>query len=170
MKAAIALLALLGCPFSQVSRPTQTTGSGLRIELRTGSNLVRMKDDIDVTVFFRSDKEVTIWNALGWGAPTGLSLTVFDSTGQRVDNNFVPFYHPLPPDLTGNDALLSIGGDVFAGFDVRIPVKLLFPRPGPYTIKCLYIPPLPRNYFRGHTIWGKEDGPVTSNGVSVLVE
>ena len=77
---------------------------------------------------------------------------------------------PLPRDLDGKDALISVGGSLFAGFDSRIAVKSLFPKPGRYRIQCLYGPPLPRNYFRGQTIWGKEDGPVRSIGASVYVE
>ena len=30
--------------------------------------------------------------------------------------------------------------------------------------------PLPRHYFQGHTIWGKEDGPVESAPDSILVK
>jgi hypothetical protein len=169
MKVAIALLVLLSSALSQVAHPTKTVTDGLRIELRTGSSRVHMKDDMDVSVFFRSDTEVTIWNALGWGAPAGLFLTVFDSSGHEVHNNFAPFFHPLPPDLTGKDALISIGGTVFAGFDSRISANELFPRPGKYTLACFYNPPLSRNYFRGHTIWGKEDGPIQSASVPVTV-
>jgi len=170
MKAAIGFLLLLGSALSQVLVPTKAATEGLRVELRPGSSRVHMKDDINLTVFFRSDKDVTIWNALGWGAPTGLFLTVFDSSGHEVHNNFAPFFHPLPPDVTGKDALISIGGTVFGGFDSQIPAKELFPKPGKYILVCSYNPPLPRNYFRGRTIWGEEDGPVGSQGVPVMVD
>jgi hypothetical protein len=124
-----------------------------------------------LTLLFRSpEKDITIWNALGWGEATGLHLQVSDASGNKVQNDFVEMYHPLPPDKTGKDALITIGGDIFAGFDSQIPAATLFPGPGRYTIKCFYHPPLSRNYFQGHTIWGNEDGPIESTSVSVLVE
>jgi hypothetical protein len=129
-----------------------------------------MADEMVVTVFFYSKKEITIWNFLGWGAPAGLYLKVLDSSGREVENSFAPFLHPLPPGLAGKDALISIGGNVFAGFDDRIQVKALFPKPGRYRLYCQYMPPLSRHHFQGQTIWGKEDGPVESAPISVLVE
>jgi len=79
-------------------------------------------------------------------------------------------FHPLPPDRTGKNALISIGGKSFAGFDSQIMVKTLFPGPGKYTVKCTYSPPLPRDYFHGHKIWGKEDGPIESASVPIFVD
>ena len=93
-----------------------------------------------------------------------------DSSGREVKNDFVAFYHPLPPDETGKDALISIGAGSFAGFDSQTPAKALFPGPGKYTLKCRYIPPLPRTYFKGHTIWGKEDGAVESPAIPIVVD
>lgn len=169
MKGVVVFLALFGSAFSQVSR--SQPHDGLEVELRTNSAEVRITDEVTVTVFFRSpEREITIWNFLEWGAPAGLYLKVLDSTGREVRNSFAPFLHPLPPDPTGKDALLSIGGRVFAGFDSQIEVKALFPKPGRYTIKCLYSPPLSRNYFQGHTMWGKEDGPIESAEISVTVD
>jgi hypothetical protein len=74
------------------------------------------------------------------------------------------------PDKDGKEELISIGQNCFAGFDSRIPAKWLFHKPGRYTIKCIYAPKLPRNYFRGRTIWGKEDGVIESAAVSITVE
>jgi hypothetical protein len=170
VKVAVIFFVMLSSAFSQATHATRTAADGFRIELRTGSDRVRMKDDIDVTVLFRSDQEITIWNALGWGAPAGLFLKVFDSSGHEVPNTFAPFFHPLPPDLRGRDALISMGGTIFAGFDSRISASDLFPKPGKYTLRCSYGSPLPRNYFQGHTIWGKEDGLVESTQVPVLVD
>ena len=125
-----------------------------------------------LTVIFRSSdgEDITIWNGLGWGLSGGLYLHVWDSSGRQVENGFVPFFHPLPPDLTGKNALITIGGNVFAGFDDRIQVKTLFPKPGRYRLYCDYMPPLSRHYFQGQTIWGKEDGSVGSVPISILVE
>jgi len=168
--AAVVFLVLISSAFAQSAPPANDT-DGLRIELRTSSNRVKMTEEMVVTVFFRSpEKEITIWNALAWGAPAGLYLQVLDSSGREVRNEFAPFFHPLPPDLTGKRALLSIEGRVFAGFDDKISVKVLFPKPGKYTLRCHYDPPLPRHYFQGHTIWGKEDGPINSVRVPVLVD
>ena len=104
------------------------------------------------------------------GASGGLYLHVWDSSGREVENGFAPFFHPLPPDLTGKNALITIGGSVFAGFDDRIQVKTLFPKPGRYRLYCDYMPLLSRHYFQGQTIWGKEDGSVGSVPISILVE
>jgi hypothetical protein len=143
---------------------------GLSVELRSSSNRVKLQDEMVVTVFFRSPrKDTTIWNALGWGGVTGLRLQVLDSSGHDVENRYVQLYDVLPPDETGKNALISIGGNSFAGFDSHIPVKMLFPGPGRYTIKCIYSPTLPRHYFQGTTIWGKEDGVIESPGVSISV-
>ena len=170
MKAAFAFLILIGCALSQVANFRTQPSAGLNIEVRASSSQVEMTDEIVLTVTFRSpQKQISIWNALGWGATTGLSLKVFDSSGREVQNNFAPFYHPLPPDETGKDALLSIGGNTFAGFDSRIPVSTLFPKPGRYTVRCVYGAPLRQNYFRGNTIWGKEDGTIVSPGISISV-
>ena len=171
MKAAIVFLALINSALSQGAHSVKPASGELSIEVRTNSNRVRVTDEIVVTVVFRSpEREITIWNALGWGAPAGLYLQVLDSSGHEVRNDFVPFLHPLPPDRVGKNALISIGGRVFAGFDSQISVKALFPGPGSYTIKCLYSAPLPRDYFQGSTIWGKEDGPIESAGVPVTVD
>jgi hypothetical protein len=171
MRAAILFLVFVSSASSQVAQSARAASVGLRVELRTSSRRVGMTGDIALSVFFRSpEKEITIWNALAWGAPAGLYLKVSDSSGHEVRNGFAPFYHPLPPDLTGRGALISIGEDSFAGFDSRIPAKMLFPGPGRYTVKCVYRPPLQRHYFQGTTIWGTEDGPIESAGVAVLVE
>jgi len=95
-------------------------------------------------------------------------LQVFDSNGHEVEHPVAPI-EPIPPDLSGKDALISIGGRDFAGFDSQFAVRDLFPRPGSYTLKCIYSPPLRRNYFKGHTIWGKEDGRIESAPVSIVV-
>lgn len=171
MKLTIILMALLSVGFGQAARSEKTAAGALQVEIRTNSDHVHTNGEIVVTVLFRSPgKEISVWNALDWGAPFGLYLRVLDSSGKAVQNEFSPLLHPFPPDLDGKDALISIGGSVFAGFDSRIAVKSLFPKPGRYTIHCLYVPPLSRNYFRGRTIWGKEDGPVSSIGAPVFVE
>ena len=156
---------------AQSANLARTSSDQLKIELRANARRVRITDEIVLTVYFRSPEgEVTIWNALGWGAPAGLYLRVLDPSGHEVPNNFAPFFHPLPPDKSGKDALIAIGGRSFAGFDSQIPVKALFPGPGRYLLKCRYLPPLPRDYFRGQTIWGKEDGLTDSAAVPVSVD
>lgn len=170
MKSVMLLVLLGSAAFGQTVSNKESLSTALRTELRTSSDQVRTTDEIVVTVLFRSEKEITIWNFLEWGAPAGLYLKVLDSAGHEVQNDFAPFLHPLPPDLTGREALISIGGRVFAGFDTRIAVSALFPKPGRYRLYCLYSPPLSRHYFQGQTIWGKEDGPVETTGVSVVVE
>src|SRR5260370_9290787 len=155
MKLAILILVLISGMFVQFANSEKTASDRLRIELRASASQVRMMDEIMLTVFFRSpEREVTIWNAFGWGAPAGLYLQVLDSSGREVRNDFAPFFHPRPPAQTGKDALISIGGKSFAGFDSQIPASALFPGPGRYTLKCRYSPPLSRDYFKGHTIWG----------------
>jgi len=169
VKTCIVFLLLLNS-LGHVGNSTEDPNGRLRIELRTTANPVRLTDDLGVTVVFRSpEKGVTIWNALGWGSGVGLYLQVLDSSGSEVQNDFHPFYHALPPDETGKDALISISGSVFAGFDSQIPAKLLFPKAGTYMIKCVYQPLLSRHYFQGHTIWGREDGPIESTEVLVAV-
>jgi len=161
---------LSGITFGQTGSANKSPSAALRIELRTNSIQVRTTDEIVVSLFFRSpDKTTTIWNAVFWAGSKGLELQVFDSSGHQVEHTVVP-YEPMPPDLTGKDALISIEGNEFAGFDSQFAVSELFPRPGSYTIKCIYSPPLRRDYFKGHTIWGREDGRIESALVSVLVE
>src|SRR5258708_3885930 len=170
MKPVIVFLMLINSVFSQVVHGA-TAAPGLRVEIHTSSSRVRLPDEIAVTVFFRSpEKDITMWNALGWGASTGLYLQISDSSGHEVRNDFVQMFHPLPPDRTGKNALISIGGKSFVGFDSQIPGKTLFPGPGRYTVEAIYTPPLPRDYFQGSTIWGKEDGPIKSARVTVFVD
>ena len=169
MKLVIIFFVVISVSSSQIAG-VENIADRLKVELAVSSRQVDLKDEVVVTVFFRSPKKVaTIWNALGWNASTGLSLQVLDRFGHPV-KEFVQMYDVLPPDETGKKALISIGGDVFAGFDSHIPAKLLFPGPGRYTLKCVYSPPLSRNYFRGTMIWGKEDGTIESPGVAVSVK
>ena len=170
MKPAMLLL-LLGClSYGQTLSTTKSASAALRMELRTSPMQVRMTDDMLVSVYFRSpDKPVTIWNALWWGGSTGLELWVFDSSGHRLQHTVVPS-EPLPPDLSGKNALISIWGATFAGFDSHFAASELFPHAGSYTIKCIYNAPLPRNYFKDRIIWGKEDGVIESASVSIVVE
>jgi hypothetical protein len=168
MKTALLVLALLTGAFGQASRPTNADGQGLQIELRTDTPQVHIKDFIHVTVVFRSpSKEITLWKSFRWGVNTGLDLKVRDATGKEVQTSLtiVP-NDPFPPD---RDSWLSIGGSVIAGFDSRIPASALFPRPGQYTIRCVYTPRLPRNFLRGRTIWGTEDGTTQSPKVPIQV-
>jgi hypothetical protein len=171
MRLAIILTVIVGCGLSQVAGAQKGNSAGrLNVELRVSPSRIHTTDEAVVTVFFRSPKKgVTIWNALGWNPSTGLSLHVLDRSGHQV-KEFLQMYDVAPPDETGKNELISIGWNVFAGFDSRIPAKLLFPTPGKYTLKCVYSPPLPRNYFQGSTIWGKEDGPIESAGVTVWVQ
>src|SRR5882724_446135 len=162
-KTAILFLCLINSAFGQAANSTKIASHGLKVEIQTSSSRVHMTGEIAVTVYFHSpDVEVTMWNALAWGVPAGLFLRVFDTSGHEVHTKFAPFYHPVPPDLTGKAALITIGGMSFAGFDSKIPAELLFPKPGKYIIRCLYDPPLRRDYFQGQTIWGTEDGPTES--------
>lgn len=171
MKLAVLFLALVSSAFGQIANSEKAGSDRLKIELRVAAGQVRMTENLGLTVFFRSPaSKVTIWNALGWGALTGLNIQVLDSSGREVQNDFAPFFHPLPPNLTGKEALISIGGASFAGFDSEIPAKALFPGPGRYTLKCRYSPPLPRHYFKGQTIWGEEDGAIESAAVPVTVD
>ena len=171
MKVVILMLVLVIGTFAQSANPEKAGSTRLRIELRSGASRVTMTGNLNLTVLFRSPETgvVTIWNALDWGAPAGLYLQVLDSSGREVRNDFAPFFHPLPPDENGKDALISLADGSFAGFDSEIPAKLLFPAPGTYTLKCRYSPPLPRHYFKGHTIWGKEDGTIESAPAPVTV-
>jgi hypothetical protein len=171
MRLILVFLLLLAGAFGTIRKSKQEiSANGLTVELRTSSNRLKVTDEVVVSVFFRSPhKSTTIWNALGWGGSTGLSLQVLDSSDHEVKTRFVQMYDVLPPDVTGKNSLISIGGDSFAGFDSHIPVKMLFSGPGRYTIKCIYRPPLSRNYFQGATIWGKEDGVIESPGVSISV-
>lgn len=170
MKAVMIFLLLSTIAFGQTESADKSPSAALRVELRTSSVQVRMTDEIVVSLFFRSpDKTTTIWNALWWAGSTGLELQVFDSSGHPVKHTVVPS-EPIPPDLTGKDVLISIEGNEFAGFDSHFTVSELFPRPGWYTIKCVYSPRLTRHYFKGHTIWGREDGRIESASVSVFVQ
>ena len=170
MKTAILVLLFGGLCCGQNTLTTKSAPAPLTVELRTNSARLRMSDRIFLSVYFRSPDRVTIWNALWWGGSTGLELVVVDSSGHRLQPPIPPI-DPMPPDLTGKDALISIGGrDVFAGFDSWFAASDLFPRAGTYTIKCRYKPPLPRNYFKAHTIWGREDGQIESRAISILVE
>jgi len=168
---AIAFLVLLHCAFGQiVPSQKEIATKELNVELRIDSNRVRLGDEMLVSVFFRSrHRTVTMWNVFGWGSSTGLYLQVLDHSGHEV-RRFTQMYDILPPDGTGKGALISIGGDSFAGFDSQIAAKTLFPGPGRFTLKCIYGPPLSRNYFQGSTIWGKEDGQIESAGVTVIVD
>ena len=171
MRIALIFMVIISGAFGKVAKAQKGSGTdGLIVELRVSSHNVRLTDDVVTTVFFRSPKkEVTIWDALGWNASTGLSLEVLDYPGHQI-KEFLQMYDLAPPDETGKGALMSIGGNTFAGFDSRIPAKLLFPRPGRYILKCIYSPPLPRKYFQGSSIWGKEDGTIESAGVPILVK
>ncbi len=171
MRLAAVLIVIIAGASGQVAKAQkERSADRLQVELRISSHQVHLTDNVLTTVFFRSpQKAVTIWDALGWNPSTGLSLRVLDPSGHQV-REFSQTYDLAPPDETGKGELISIGWDVFAGFDSRIPAKLLFPGPGRYTLKCVYAAPLPRNYFRGNTIWGKEDGPVVSAGVTVWVK
>lgn len=171
MRLTILVMLFVSALFGQVaSSEGAHSGDGLVVELRTGADLVQLTDDLIVTVVFRSPLKITtIWNALGWGVATGLRLQVLDSSGREVRSNYAPMYHVVPPDMTGNNALISIGGSSFAGFDSRLPVRLVFHEPGRYTLRCIYTPTLPRNYFEGRTIWGKEDGTIMSAAVPITV-
>jgi hypothetical protein len=166
MKAALAFLLLGTFALGQTSPAT----GALRMELRASFVQIGMnQQEIVFSVFFRSpDKTTTIWNALWWGASTGLYLRVFDSSGHEVQHTVVPI-DPMPPDLNGRGALISIGGKAFAGFDSQFATRDLFPHPGSYTVKCVYSPPLRRDYFTGHTIWVREDGTIMSAPVSIVV-
>lgn len=172
MKIAMVFMLLMADAFSQVPQSHQaSTSDGLVVELRTNSNRVQLTDDLAITVLFRSPgKTITIWNALIWGVTPGLQLRVLDSSGHEVDSDYRPLYDFGIPDTHGRNALMSIGGNRFAGFDSRIPAKWLFHKPGRYTIKCVYAPTLSRHYFVGHTIWGKEDGAIESAAVPITVE
>jgi hypothetical protein len=166
MKAAILLLLLGSTTLGQ----SQSTTSALTIELRATSVHLRMRDKIGLSVFFRSLKETTtIWNALWWGGATGLELQVFDSSGHPVEHTVVPS-EPMPPELTGKDALISIGGRAFAGFDSEFAVTELFHHVGFYAVRCVYHPPLSRNYFKGRTIWGRQNGQFESPPLSITIE
>jgi hypothetical protein len=130
-----------------------------------------LKDEMVVSVFFPpAEEDITIWNALGWGASAGLYLQILDWSGREFRNDLVQMFHPPPPDRTGKNAPISIGGNSFAGFDSQILVKALLPGPGRYTARCLFCPPLPRDYFQGRTIGVKADAPIESAGVPALVD
>lgn len=141
----------------------------LKLELRTSTSSVRLADSLVVSVFFRSPaRRVTIWNTFGWNAQLGLSLAVIDASGRQV-KEYYEMGDYAPPDRTGKNALMTIGYNTFAGFDARIFADELFPGPGAYTLRCIYRPPLPRDYFTGITIWGSEDGVIESAGLKVSV-
>ena len=166
----IAFLLVLYSASGQHPSQKEPTTKDLTVELRTNSNRVSLANELLVSVFFRStERTVTIWNALGWNSSTGLYLLVFDASGHEV-TRFAEMYDVLPPNQSGQGALISIGGNSFAGFDSHIPVKSLFPAPGKYTLRCIYSPQLPRDYFQGTTIWGNEDGQIESTGVTVIVK
>jgi hypothetical protein len=171
MRLLIAIVLLISGGFSQTAgAQNENKTRGFKVELRAYPNPTPLTDDITVTVFFRSPKrQVTLWNAFGWGYSTGLFLQVLDPSGHEV-KKFVQPYDVAPPDPTGKNTLISIGGDGFAGFDSHIPAKMLFRTPGKYTLKCIYSAPLPRDYFQGNTIWGKEDGPIESVEVPIWVK
>jgi hypothetical protein len=148
----------------------QDAGKALSVELRASSNHVHLTDSLSVSVFFRSpNRRVTLWNSFGWGDTTGLSLMVMNISG-KVLKEYAQMFDVMPPNETGSGELVSIGGNTFAGFDTKIQVKDLFPGPGTFTLKCVYSPPFPRNYFQGSTIWGKEDGEIRSTEVTVVVD
>jgi hypothetical protein len=169
MKAAALFLLLSSIALAQAAPPGKIPSGALTIQLRASSARVKMNDEMKVSVFFRSPGTVTIWNALWWGGSTGLELEIFDSSGRQQKHAVAPS-EPIPPDLTGKDALISVRGNVFAGFDSQFIARELFTSPGRYTMKCLYTPPLPREYFGGRTIWGREDGQIESKPISIFVD
>lgn len=171
MKPAILMFVLITSAFAQTAQSARTASKPLKIELRANSSNVRINDAVGLSVYFRSpDTETTLWNALGWGPEGGLQLIVTDPSGREVPVSFAPFYHPIPPDLTGKNTLISIAGPIFAGFDSQVPVDQLFPRPGTYELRCSYQSPLPRGYFPGRVIWGKEDGRIESAPITIMVD
>src|SRR5438309_2168666 len=105
MKLAVLFLILTSGAFGQLSASKRGGSDRVRIELRASASRVTITENLTLTVLFRSPENgaVTIWNALDWGAPAGLYLQVLDSSGREVRNDFVPFFHPLPPDENGED-------------------------------------------------------------------
>jgi hypothetical protein len=149
----------------------QTSNRNLKIELRSQSQQVHLLDTLVLSVIFRSPEgDITLWNAMGWGSAAGLSLMIEDQAGHKINTDLISLYNPLPPDPTGRASLLSVHGHIFAGFESQIPVKMLFSRPGKYRLKCSYLVPLPRGYFKETTIWGREDGRIQSAEISITVE
>jgi len=151
--------------------PQQVSSGGLRMELYTNATQVRLSDRITLTVILRSpERVVTLWNAFEWGYTPGFRLHVLNSSGKDEGDNFFQGAHPVGPDEKELRDWVSIGENRFAGFDTDVPVKAIFRKPGKYVLKCTYTAPLPRNYVPGKTIWGKEDGPIESNEITVLVD
>lgn len=164
------VITLSSFAFSQTAqqRPAHA-GDRLRVELRSSSDKIRLEDDVFLTVVFRSSLPVTLWNAFGWNSQTGLYLQVLDSSDHEL-KRFTQLFDLVPPDPTGKGELVTIGGNTFVGFESRIMATDLFPRPGKYKLRCIYVPPLSRDYFRGNIIWGTGDGRIESPPFAVVVE
>jgi hypothetical protein len=171
MKRVLVLLAMIFCLGNCAQAlPQQVSPGGLRMELHTNATQVRLSDRLTLTVILRSpDRVVTLWNCFEWGYMPGFVLHIFDSSGKDEGDNFFQESHPYPPDVEGLRDWISIGGNRFAGFDTDVTVKTTFRKPGKYVLKCTYQTLLSRDSVPGKTIWGKEDGPIESNEVTVFV-
>lgn len=172
MRYALFSLAIMLCFGNSTQAPSQQVSNpGLKIELHTNATHLRSSDKVTLTVILRSPRQSTnLWNAFGWGPTAGFRLYVLDPSGNEVQNNFAQLYHAMPLDPKGREELISIQANIFAGFDEDDTVAELFPKPGKYVLKCIYTAPLPRHFFKGVTIWGREDGTIESNEVTIFVD
>ena len=89
---------------------------------------------------------------------TTRSPQVSDRDGREVKIYNDP-YEAIPPHENGAGELVTIGGNISVGFDSQISARNLFKSCGRFILRCTYTPSLPREYFPGITILGKEDSP-----------
>jgi hypothetical protein len=141
------------------------------IELHARDCHIRLGDDLYLSMVIRSrERSVTIWNSLGWwNYNSGFGLQVLGADGREMKRYYDP-YEIIPPSESGAGELVTVGGNIFVGFDSKIPAKDLFTKPGRFILRCTYTPSLPRGYFPGVTIWGTEDGPIESPPLEITID
>jgi hypothetical protein len=163
---ACALLTLMvAMTFGQQSAP-------LRVTLVFDRPTYALKGEaiLDVLLTNTSDRPIFVYSNLGWGGSASLSIWFKDTaTGKDVAEEVI--HDSMTPPPTSKDDFVKILPRHIYGRSIRSSIaQLNIRKSGTYEVVAEYHSPVPRSCSFGLPIWGREDGTVVSNRVTIKIE
>jgi hypothetical protein len=146
--------------------------NSLSITLRAEKDIYKPEEKINLqtSVTNLSSNTLYIYSILTWGRSASLSLIVADSNGKPIQGKFLNDSIPPPPRPNDNHSFVRLYPNHFLGTKYSASLsELNIDKPGKYLLLVEYHSPILANSVELTPFWGKENGVVQSNTVSIEV-
>jgi hypothetical protein len=171
-----AFISVINASVTSRSQSPTSTDAGqqkqrLKLEVFTEKHVYKRDDKLNlkVMVINASDQDIFVYGDLGWGHLASLTICLTDARGNDIQPKFISDAVTYPPD--DNSQFVKLLPFHFLGTSYVASIEdLNMQRPGKYSIYIEYHSPIRNSKANVSPFFGKENGVIRSNPISIEVQ